>query len=105
MVFYVELKFMKIFIISLLLFFLSILSGCQTIENKTQQEQERLSKYIGYNINEVYIDFGKEGVHKEDYKGYKKVTFTTKKLGVKCKRIFFYDRSMVVTGIQFAGCW
>ena len=56
-----------------------------TIENKTQQEQERLSKYIGYNINEVYIDFGKEGVHKKDYKGYKKVTFTTKKLGVKCK--------------------
>ena len=96
---------MKIFIISSLLFFLSILSGCQTIENKTQQEQERLSKYIGYNINEVYVDFGTGGVHKKDYKGYKKVTFITKKLGVKCKRIFFYNRSMVVTGIQFAGCW
>ena len=91
------------------LFLLIFLSACQTVQTKvdekTQQEQELLSKYIGYNINEVYIDFGKEGVHKEDYKGYKKVTFTTKKLGVKCKRIFFYDRSMVVTKIQFAGCW
>ena len=91
------------------LFLLIFLSACQTVQTKvdekTQQEQEFLSKYIGYNINEVYIDFGKEGVHKEDYKGYKKVTFITKKLGVKCKRIFFYDRSMVVTGIQFAGCW
>ena len=91
------------------LFLLIFLSACQTVQTKvdekTQQEQERLSKYIGYNINEVYIDFGTEGVHKKNYKGYKKVTFTTKKLGVKCKRIFFYDRSMVVTGIQFAGCW
>ena len=91
------------------LFLLIFLSACQTVQTKvdekTQQEQELLSKYIGYNINEVYIDFGTEGEHKKDYKGYKKVTFTTKKLGVKCKRIFFYDRSMVVTGIQFAGCW
>ena len=91
------------------LFLLIFLSACQTVQTKvdekTQQEQELLSKYIGYNIEEVYVDFGTEGVHKKDYKGYKKVTFTTKKLGVKCKRIFFYDRSMVVTGIQFAGCW
>ena len=91
------------------LFLLIFLSACQTVQTKvdekTQQEQELLSKYIGYNINEVYVDFGTEGVHKKDFKGYKKVTFTTKKLGVKCKRIFFYDRSMVVTGIQFAGCW
>ena len=90
------------------LFLLIFLSACQTVQTKvdekTQQEQELLSKYIGYNINEVYIDFG-TGVHKKDYKGYKKVTFTTKKLGVKCKRIFFYDRSKVVTKIQFAGCW
>ena len=91
------------------LFLLIFLSACQTVQTKvdekTQQEQELLSKYIGYNINEVYVDFGTDGEHKKDYKDYKKVTFTTKKLGVKCKRIFFYDRSMVVTGIQFAGCW
>ena len=91
------------------LFLLIFLSACQTVQTKvdekTQQEQDLLSKYIGYNINEVYVDFGTEGVHKKDFRGYKKVTFTTKKLGVKCKRIFFYDRSMVVTGIQFAGCW
>ena len=91
------------------LFLLIFLSACQTVQTKvdekTQQEQESLSKYIGYSINEVYVDFGTEGVHKKDYKGYKKVTFTTKKLGVKCKRIFFYDRSKVVTKIQFAGCW
>ena len=89
-----------------LLIFLNSCATVQTkVDEKTQQEQELLSKYIGYNINEVYIDFGTEGEHKKDYKGYKKVTFTTKKLGVKCKRIFFYYRSMVVTKIQFAGWW
>ena len=91
------------------LFLLIFLSACQAVQTKvdekTQQEQELLSKYIGYNINEVYVDFGTEGAHKKDFRGYKKVTFTTKKLGVKCKRIFFYDRSMVVTKIQFVGCW
>ena len=87
------------------LFLLIFLSACQTVQTKVDEEQELLSKYIGYNINEIYVDFGTEGVHKKDFKGYKKVTFTTKKLGVKCKRIFFYDRSMVVTKIQFAGCW
>ena len=94
---------MRLVITTLLL--LIFLNACQTIQTKVDEEQESLSKYIGYSINEVYLDFGTEGVHKKDYKGYKKVTFTTKKLGVKCKRIFFYDRSMVVTGIQFAGCW
>ena len=91
--------------LSLLIF----LNACQTVQTKvdekTQQEQDLLSKYIGYALNEVYVDFGTEGVHKKDYKGYKKVTFITKKLGIKCKRIFFYNRSMVITGIQFAGCW
>ena len=98
---------MKLTFTALLL--LIFLNACQTVQTKvdekTQQEQELLSKYIGYNINEVYVDFGTEGIHKNDFKDYKKVTFTTKKLGVKCKRIFFYDRSMVVTKIQFAGCW
>ena len=97
----------RAFILLLLsIFFLDSCGTVQTkVDEKTQQEQELLSKYIGYALNEVYVDFGTEGVHKKDYKGYKKVTFTTKKLGVKCKRAFFYNRSMVVTGIQFAGCW
>ena len=94
---------MKLTFTALLL--LIFLNACQTVQTKVDEEQERLSKYIGYALNEVYVDFGTEGVHKKDYKGYKKVTFITKKLGVKCKRIFFYDRSKVVTKIQFAGCW
>ena len=97
----------KIFIFLILSFF--ILNSCTTIQtkvdDKTQLELDRMSKYIGYSLNEVYVDYGNDGITSTDYKGYKKVTFTTKKLGVKCKRIFFYDRSQVITSIKFAGCW
>tara|TARA_Y100001970_G_C13549964_1_gene516357 strand:+ start:67 stop:366 length:300 start_codon:yes stop_codon:yes gene_type:complete len=97
----------KIFLFLLLSIF--TLNSCGTIttkvDEKTQVELDKMSKYIGYSLNEVYLDYGNDGVHSVDNKGYKKVTFTTKKLGVKCKRIFFYDRSMIVSSIKFAGCW
>ena len=91
------------------LFLLIFLSACQTVQTKvdakTQAELDKMGKYIGYSLDEVYIDFGNDGTHSTDDKGFKKVTFITKKLGVKCKRIFFYDRSMIVSSIKFAGCW
>ena len=90
------------------LFLLIFLSACQIsskIDEKTQVELDKMGQYIGHSLEEVYIDFGNDGSHSKDYKGYKKVTFTTKKLGVKCKRIFFYDRNLVISSIKFAGCW
>ena len=91
------------------LFLLIFLSACQTVQTKvdekTQVELDKMGQYLGHSLDEVYIDFGNDGTHSKDYKGYKKVTFTTKKLGVKCKRIFFYDRNLVISSIKFAGCW
>jgi hypothetical protein len=98
---------MRLVITSLML--LIFLNACQTVQtkvdDKTQAELDKMGQFIGHSLNEVYINYGNEGVHSSDYKGYKKVTFTTKKLGVKCKRVFFYDRSQVITSIKFAGCW
>ena len=91
------------------LFLLIFLSACQTVQTKVdekaQAELDKMGKYIGHSLNEIYIDFGNDGVHSIDNKGFKKVTFTTKKLGVKCRRIFFYDRNLVISSIKFAGCW
>ena len=91
-------------------FFLAILlNACQTVQTKvdekTQAELNKMGQYIGHSLEEVYVDFGINGTHSVDNKGYKKITFITKNLGVKCKRIFFYDRSQVITSIKFAGCW
>ena len=91
------------------LFLLIFLSACQTVQTKvdekTQVELDKMGQYLGHSLDEVYIDFGNDGTHSKDYKGYKKVTFITKKLGVKCKRVFFYDRNLVISSIKFAGCW
>ena len=97
----------KVFLFLLLLIF--ILNSCGTIQTKvdttTQAELDKMSQYIGHSVEEVYVDFGTDGVHSLDDKGFKKVTFITNKLGVKCRRIFFYDRLKVVSSIKFAGCW
>ena len=97
---------MRLIITTLLL--LIFLNACQTVQTKvdkkTQQELERMGQYIGHSLEEVHVDFG-IGKHSLDNKGFKKVTFITKKLGFKCKRVFFYDRSQVITSIKFAGCW
>ena len=90
----------------LLIFFLNSCATVQTkVDKKTQEELEQMGQYLGHSLEEVYVDFGNAGTHSLDDKGFKKVTFITKKLGVKCKRIFFYDRSQVITSIKFAGCW
>ena len=97
----------KVFLLLLLSIF--TLNSCGTIQTKvdkkTEAELKKMGQYIGNSLEEVYVDFGNDGTHSLDEKGFKKVTFITKKLGVKCKRIFFYDRSMVVSSIKFAGCW
>ena len=97
----------KVFLLLLLSIF--TLNSCGTIQTKvdkkTEQNLREMGQYIGHSLEEVYVDFGNDGTHSLDDKGFKKVTFITKKLGVKCKRIFFYDRSQVITSIKFAGCW
>ena len=97
----------KVFLLLLLSIF--TLNSCGTIQTKvdkkTEAELKKMGQYIGHSLEEVYVDFGNAGTHSLDDKGFKKVTFITKKLGVKCKRIFFYDRSMIVSSIKFAGCW
>ena len=97
----------KVFLLLLLSIF--TLNSCGTIQTKvdkkTEADLKKMGQYIGHSLEEVYVDFGNDGTHSLDDKGFKKVTFITKKLGVKCKRIFFYDRSMIVSSIKFAGCW
>ena len=83
MVFYVELKFMKIFIIFSLLFFLSILSGCQTIENKTQEtikkENEKLGKFLQRPETELKIAMGEPDKIIYDNAGVKFLIYMNKK--------------------------
>ena len=91
----------------LLIFFL--FNSCATVQTKvdqkTKEEQNRLSAYIGKNIEEAFIDLGQPFSDALDEKGFRKVTFKQSKLGVKCVRTFTVDNSNMVTGFESSGCF
>ena len=93
---------------SILLVFFSF-SACATVQTKvdqkTKEEQDRLSVYIGKNIEEALIDFGQPFSDALDEKGFRKVTFKQSKLGVKCVRTFIVDNSNMVKGFESSGCF
>jgi len=87
-------------------FLFNACSAVQTkVDQKTKEEQDRLSTYIGKNIEEVFIDFGTPFSDGFDEKGFRKVTFKRSKLGVKCIRSFTVDNSNAVTGFKSSGCF
>ena len=53
----------KIYLHISLILLLFLLSGCQTVKNKTdeivEKENEKLSKYIGKSSNDLKLDLGK----------------------------------------------
>ena len=62
----------KNLLISILITSFFLISGCQTVKNKTdaivEKENEKLSKYIGKSSNELRLDLGKPN---EDFKNQK----------------------------------
>jgi len=101
---------MKIFkSIFISLIFITILSGCQTIKQKTdaiiKKENDKLSQYIGQNINKLKIDLGNPD---EDYKNEKdnlQLVYNTKKYGILCERRFEIDSNSIVIGFVSNGCF
>ncbi len=91
----------------LLIFFLfNACTSVQTkIDEKTKEEQNRLSVYIGKNIEEAFIKFGQPFSDGLNEKGFREVTFKQSKLGVKCIRTFTVDNSNMVMGFKSSGCF
>ncbi len=100
---------MRLFItiFSLLIFFL--VSSCANVQNKvdqkTKQEQNRLSVYINKNVEEVFIEFGQPFSDGLNEKGFREVVFKKSKLGVKCIRTFMVNNANIVTGFESSGCF
>ena len=99
----------KINLIIVLFISVFILSGCQTVKNKTdaivEKENEKLSKYIGKSSNELRLDLGTPD---EDYineKGNMELIYKTKKYGIPCERKFELNSDLIVTGFVSNGCF
>ena len=86
-----------------------ILSGCQTIKQKTdaivEKENQKLSKYIGKSSSVLEIDLGKPDEDFKNDKGNLVFVYNTKKYGIPCERRFEVDPNSVVVGFVSNGCF
>jgi len=99
-------KFYKIFLLSLIL---SSFLGCQTISTKvdeaTQKEQQKLSKWIGKTESKLTsalgkpdrIDFGKT---RSRY-----YVYVSQRLKIKCERKFEINQNNVILGFSSKNCF
>ena len=95
--------------IILLIISFFILSGCQTVKNKTdaivEKENKKLSKYIGKSSNELRLDLGEPDEDFKNEKGNLELVYKTKKYGIPCERKFELNTELVVIGFVSNGCF
>jgi hypothetical protein len=94
----------------LLSFFLLILvMSCQTIKQKTdkivEKENNKLTQYIGKNLNNLQMDLGKPDEDFKNEKGNLEFVYNTKKYGILCERRFEIDSNSIVIGFVSNGCF
>ena len=96
-------------LIVLLLSFFLMVTACQTVQEKTdkivEQENTRLSKYIGQLSSELKIDLGNPDEDFKNEKGNQVLVYKTKKYGISCERKFEVDTNSVVIGFSSKGCF
>ena len=98
---------LKFILINLLLFFL--ITGCQTIKQKTdaivEKENQNLSKFIGKSSSVLKINLGKPDEDFKNEKGNLVLVYNTKKYGIPCERRFEVNSNSVVIGFISNGCF
>ena len=100
-------KKLKFIFLSLTL--LTLLCGCQTIKQKTdaivEKENDKLSQYIGKNLENLKIDLGKPDEDFKNAKGNFEFIYNTKKYGIPCERRFEINSENIVIGFVSNGCF
>ena len=96
--------------IILLSFILTILiSGCQTIKEKTEdiveKENKKLNDFIGKSSNNLKIKLGKPDEDYKNEKGNYELIYKTKKYGIPCERKFEINSNSIVIGFVSNGCF
>ena len=99
----------KIKIIFLSFIFIILVSGCQTITQKTDEiakkENERLSKYIGKTINDLKTDLGLPDEDFKNEKGNLELVYNSKKYLIPCERRFEINDNSIEVGFVSNGCF
>ena len=100
---------MKIIYTIFLITFLFVISGCQTIEKKSQsaikKENEKLSKFLQQPESELKIVMGEPDSIIKDDKGSTFLVYTKKKYNITCERKFEIDQNKIIVGFTSKGCF
>ena len=99
----------KLKFILISLFFLTLVAGCQTIKDKTdeivEKENATLSEYIGKTSSNLQMELGKPDEDFKNEKGNLELVYNTKKYGILCERRFEVDSNSIVIGFVSNGCF
>ena len=100
---------MKIIYTIFLATFIFVVSGCQTIEKKSQsaikKENEKLSKFLQQPESELKIVMGEPDSIIKDDKGLTFLVYTKKKYNITCERKFEIDQNKMIVGFTSKGCF
>ena len=100
---------MKKLLLIKFIFLLVFISGCQTINEKSEEivkkENEKLSKFIGQPETELKIVMGNPDEETKDEKGSKILIYKTKKYSIACERKFEINEVNMVVGFSSKGCF
>ena len=98
----------KLFLVKFI-FLLVFLSGCQSINKKSEEiikkENEKLSKFIQQPESELKIVMGEPDDIAYNDKGSKFFVYTKKKYGITCERKFEIDQNNMIVGFTSKGCF
>ena len=91
------------------LMFFSLLSGCQTVKDKTdaivEKENKKLSKFIGKTSKELQMELGEPTEDFKNEKGNLELVYNTKKYLIPCERRFEINSENIVVGFISNGCF
>tara|TARA_A100001015_G_scaffold41972_1_gene45979 strand:- start:68 stop:373 length:306 start_codon:yes stop_codon:yes gene_type:complete len=100
-------KNLNFFLINLIV--LVLLSGCQTIKQKTdaivEKENKKLSQFIGKSTQDLKNSLGNPDEDFQNENGNLVLVYNTKKYGIPCERRFEINSKLVVIGFVSNGCF
>ena len=89
-------------------FCLVLITGCQTIKQKSdevaERENERFGQFVGKQVNELKKELG---VPTDDFineTGNETLVYKTKKYGIPCERKFTINTNGTIIGFSSSGC-
>ena len=98
-----KIKFLQFFLITFIL-----LSGCQTIKQKSdevvEKENQRFGLFVGKPVSELRMEIGAPS---EDYiseNGNEILVYKTKKYGIPCERKFEVNTNGTIVKFSSSGC-